>query len=236
MPNDRLADRSRDMPQPTPPRRRQTAGSLLVKLAIAAVVLAVFGWLFMRSLQTTRAEPYVADRAPLTGWTVTVEKGVEPAAPVLVLRGPQELVSALFRQVFTRMMESLNAPAGASIPLVLRAEFDRLAGEVPIEALVDLARDAGLERAALEPRCMAHRRISQPGATRQVYFAVFDMPAFLEFREALAARAAQAGATGFDAGALAPVMFVAGSDPAFHRWLPTGADVEADCVAPIQVR
>ena len=39
----------------------------------------------------------------------------------------------------------------------------------------------------------------------------------------------------FDAAALSPVLFVAGSDPAFNRWLPLHADPAADCVAPIAI-
>jgi hypothetical protein len=221
-----------------PQRLGRRRGSLPAKLAIAAIVLAVLGWLFIRSLHSTRAEPYAVERGRLEGWTLAVEPASEPAAPLVVLRGPQELVSGLFRQVFTRMMESLNAPAAASITRVLRGEFDRgLAGAVTMDALLEAAREAGLEGRALEPRCLAHRRTSQPGATRQVYFAVFESPAFDRFRDSLAARAAAHGSeAGFDPAALSPVMFVAGSDAVFHRWLPLVVDTERDCVASIDVR
>jgi hypothetical protein len=222
------------------PRREArgwSPGSLLVKLAIAAMVVAILGWLFLRSLHSTRAEPYAVDGPRLEGWTIAVESPTDPAAPLVVLRGPQELVSGLFRQVFTRMMESLNAPAAAWIPLVLRSEFDgALGGALTVDQVVEVARGAGLESAPLVPHCLAHRRVSQPGVTRQVYFAVFESPAFQRFRTSLAARAAEAGGgTGFEPEALSPVMFVAASDAVFHRWLPI-ANPEPDCVAPIHVR
>jgi hypothetical protein len=210
--------------------------SVLVKVAVGAVVLTVLGWLFVRSLHSTRAEPYALDDGRLTGWTLSAESASDPAAPVIVLRGPQEIVSGLFRQVFMRMMESLNAPAGTWMPVVLRGELDLFRGGMTADELVEAARDAGLESAVLEPRCMAHRRISQPGATRQVYFAVFDVPAFVRFREDLAARAASAGGVGFDAAALSPIVFIAASDGTFHRWLPLAVDHERDCVAPIDAR
>jgi hypothetical protein len=134
-------------------------------------------------------------------------------------------------------MESLNAPAAAWIPLVLRSEFDgALGGALTVDEVVEVARGAGLESAPLEPHCLAHRRVSQPGVTRQVYFAVFRFAAFERFRTSLAARAAEAGGgTGFEPEALSPVMFVAASDAVFHRWLPI-ANPEPDCVAPIHVR
>ena len=80
-------------------------------------------------------------------------------------------------------------------------------------------------------RCLAHRRVSEPGNVRQVYFVLADSPSIVAFREQLAASAAGA----FQADAQTPIMFVAASDAAFHRWLPIRA-TESDCVAPIQVR
>lgn len=217
--------------------RRGGMRSVLVKVAVGALVLTVLGWLFVRSLHTTRAEPYALDGAGLAAWTLSVEAAAtDPAAPLIVLRGPPEIVSGLFRQVFMRMMESLNAPAGTWMPVVLRGELDLIRGVMSADVLLEAAREAGLENTRFEPRCMAHRRISQPGATRQVYFAVFDVPAFVRFREDLAARAASAGAGGFDAAALSPVVFIAGSDGSFHRWLPLRVDPERDCVAPIEAR
>lgn len=207
------------------------------KILIAAAVLAVFGFLFVRSLQTSRSASYIVDGERLQGWSLVIEPASSPTAPLLVLRGPMEVVGGLFRQVFTRAMESLVTPGTADIPVVLKGEFDASLSQVmTVESLLAGARASGLESAALEPRCLGHRRISQPGGTRQVYVAVFDSPEFVRFRRALAdrvAEAAKAGA-GFDPAGLSPVMFVAGADGAFHRWLPLRVDIDADCVAPLE--
>jgi len=207
------------------------------KILIGLALLAAFGFLFIRSLQTSRSASYTVEGARLKEWSLALEPASSPTAPLLVLRGPMELVSGLFRQVFTRAMESLVTPGTAAIPVVLKGEFDEsLSGVMTEESLLFSARESGLETAAVEPRCLAHRRISQPGGTRQVYVAVFDSPEFVRFRQALAERAGRAGngGTAFDAAALSPVMFVAGADGAFHRWLPLRVETDADCVAPLE--
>ena len=75
--------------------------------------------------------------------------------------------------------------------------------------------------------------MSDPNSTRQLYFALFDMPAFARFRQQVHALAG--GATEFDPAALSPVMPLAASDVGFDDWLPLRADAGADCVAPIAV-
>ena len=125
----------------------------------------------------------------------------------------------------------MSTPATSSIPIVLHGEFDRgLAGRMTPVELLAAARAAGLESASHQPRCMAHRRISEPGTTRQAYFAIVESPSIVSFR---AAARADRGAA-LDAAALTPVMFVGASEPAFHRWLPIRAG-ETECVAPIQI-
>ena len=205
--------------------------SVLLKVAFGLAAIAVIGYLFIHSLETTRSEPYTVERAHLGKWTLVVEAAGGPNAPLLSVRTDLELVTGVFRQLFNRAMESMNTPTTASIPIVLHGEFDRgLAGRMTSAALLVAAREAGLETASHEPRCLAHRRISEPGMTRQVYFAIVESPSIVGFREQLA-RTVDAG---FDAEALTPVMFVGASDGAFYRWLPIRAG-DADCVAPIQV-
>ena len=203
----------------------------LLKVALGFAAIAVLGYLFIHSLQTARSEPYTVERAHLGKWTLELEAAGAPNAPLLSLRTDHELVTGLFRQLFNRAMESMNTPATASIPIVLRGEFDRaLTGRMTPAALLAAARDAGLETAAHEPRCLAHRRISEPGMTRQAYFAIVESSAIVRFREQLA-RTAESS---FDAAALTPIVFVGASDGAFLHWLPMRAE-EADCVAPIQI-
>jgi len=120
---------------------------------------------------------------------------------------------------------------------VLQSEFSPgQAGTLEPSALLTSARAAGLESSPLEPRCMAHRRISEPGITRQVYFIRFDWPAFSAFRQQVAGQMKSAGGSGLDPAALSPVLIVAGSDAAFGRWLPLKAENADDCLAPIAIK
>jgi hypothetical protein len=207
-----------------------TRSRVPLRVAIALVAIAVFGYLFMYSLETTRSEPYTAARAHLGKWTLVLEPAAGPNAPLLSARTGPELVARLFHQLFERANESMSSPATSSIPIVLHLEFNRgLAARMTPVALLAAARAAGLESATHEPRCMAYRRFSEPGMTRQIYFAVVESPAIVAFRQQLARTADGA----LDAAALTPVMFVGASDAVFDRWLPIRAE-EADCVAPIQ--
>lgn len=203
---------------------------MLLKLVIGLIVLLGLGYLFVQSLETARSEPYVVQGAHLANWSLVLEPAEGPNAPLLSLRAGQDLVANLFRQLFQRTMESMNRPGHSSIPIVLHGEFNRtLAARMTPGELLAAAREAGLESGSHEPRCLVHRRISEPGSTRQAYIALVTSPSIVSFREQLS-RSAQGP---FDAAALSPLMFVGGSDPLFHRWLPFRAD-DADCVAPIR--
>jgi len=200
--------------------------SLAVKLTVGACALALFGLLFMRSLDDARATPYAVDRQQLRSWTLALESGTRQNDPLLVLRPVPELASGLFRQVFSRAMESLSAPASSAIPLVLHGEYDRvIADQITQEVLLDAARAAGLESAAVSPKCLVHRRVSEPGGVRQVFFAVFDVPGAAQFRRQL----------GLDPDALSAVLFVGGAGPDFNAWLPQRVNLETDCLAPIEI-
>jgi len=204
---------------------------LLGRVAIALTAIAVFGYLFIRSLESTRSEPYTVARAHIGKWTLVLDPAEGPNAPLLSARAGHELVARLFRQLFERANESMSSPATSSIPIVLHGEFDRgLAGRMTPGELLAAARAAGLESAPHEPRCIVHRRVSEPGMTRQTYFAIVESPAIVGFRQQLART--REGA--LDAAALTPIMFVGASEPVFHRWLPIRAE-NAECVAPIQI-
>lgn len=205
-----------------------------VKLVVGLVVLAGVAFLFMRSLDQARSTPYTLERGLLSNWTVTVVEAPTATSPILVLQPPPDLVPGVFDQVFARAGESLNSAAGRGVPLVLRAEFEgAFAGAMP-DALAAAARSAGLESAPLQPRCMAHFIVSEPGGTRQVYAAVFEAPAFAQFRRQIAMQVNDGTSDGsFDPAALSPVLFIAATEPAFDRWLPMRVDPAADCVAPL---
>lgn len=215
------------------PRRRS---SVVLKIAVAFAAMAVLVYLIVRSAGETRAEPYTMPRAHLEGWALALDPGTDPADPLLVLRPRPELVPGLFRQVFQRAMESMSMSARAGIPLLLKGEYDRaFAGHVSSEALLSAAEAAGLPATPLEPRCLGHRRFSEPGSVRQLYFALFDAPAVLRFREDLVTLlpggAAPPGA--FNPAAQSAMLVVSTAGPAFAGWLPMQVDPEADCVAPI---
>jgi hypothetical protein len=212
--------------------------SALIKILIGLAALAVLGVLFVRSVHDARSAPYTVAREHLQNWVLVLEPQTSATAPMLVLRPPVELVSSIFRQLFSRAMESLSTPATPGMPLVLQGEHDlALAGRLTPDAILDTARDAGLESTAFEPHCLAYRRHSEPRATRQLYYLLFDAPAFGHFREQLAGRLADGEARPgtFDPHALSPVLIVAASDAAFHRWLPIRADPDTECVAPLDI-
>lgn len=208
----------------------------LLQVVVALVVAAGVAYLFVRSARNTRSEPYTLSPDHLRGWTLVLDPAPESSGVVVALQPPQAMAPRLFQQVFSRAMESLSAPASPAMPLVLQQEFEQaFRGRVAPEALLAAARDAGLEAAAIEPVCLAHRRDSAPGATRQLYFALFRLPAFPAFRTKAAALLTEAGGGSgvFDPLALVPVVFIGASDAGFRRWLPLSGDLRASCVAPI---
>ena len=198
----------------------------LVKIAAGVVAAGVFGVLFVRSLDDARSTPYTVPAQHLSGWTLALESTSAPNDPMLVLRPSPELASGLFKQIFSRAMESLNTPVSPSVPLVLRGEFDRVVGDqLTPDALLAAARDAGLASAAPVPRCLVHRHVSEPGGVRQVFFVYFDAPGVTQFRRQI----------GLDAGSMSPILAVAGAGADFNTWLPQRVDPAADCLAPVEV-
>jgi hypothetical protein len=203
-------------------------------LLVLVVVLAALGYLFVRSLQSTRAEPYPVRASHLRGWTLALEEAGSPTGAVLSLRPPAALPPTLFKQIFERAMESLAAPGVPGMPLVLAHEFEAFRGKVPIDRLLEMARGTGLEREPLEAACLAHRRVSDPGVTRFVYAAAFRSDAYDRFRQDVAALAREsAGAASvFDPAAQSPLVIIGASDASFARWLPWRVS-EAECLAPL---
>ena len=209
----------------------------LLKVMIALVAVAVLAVLFVRSATTTRAQPFTIARQHLEGWTLTLAPNADALDSWLSITPKPDLMSPLARDLFARMGESLHYPPPA-MPVVLRSEFQRgIAGVLAPEALLDAAREAGLESASFQPRCMARRRISAPGILRGIYFLLFDLPQFTQFREQVAQRIRAAGgdASLFDPSALSPVVIAAALDGSFSGWMPLRADPEVDCFAPIVV-
>jgi hypothetical protein len=199
--------------------------SLFVKIAVGLGAAAVFGFLFVRSLHDARSAAYTADRQHLRQWTLVLETAPSPNDPLLALRPAPELASGLFRQVFARAMESLNAPTAPAVPVVLRGEFERVLGaRLTPDALLSAARAFGLERADIAPRCLVHRRVSEPGVTRQLFLVLFDAPSVSGFRRQV----------GLDPAAVSPVLFIAGAGADFSSWPPQRVNPDTDCLAPVE--
>ncbi|MCU1385750.1 MAG: hypothetical protein JWL71_4447 [Acidobacteria bacterium] len=210
---------------------------ILIKIVVAVAVLGGLGWLFVRSAQNVRSEPYEIARGRLSGWTLAVDAAPNASGILLGLQPDKTTAATLFNQVFSRTGESLSGPVPAAIPLVLQREFDAAtAGTFTADALLASARAAGLESSPVEPRCMAHRRISEPGVTRQVYFIRFDWPALASFRQQTMQQMRAAGGRGLDPSALTPILIVAATDAAFARWLPLTPESADDCLAPMAVK
>jgi hypothetical protein len=210
----------------------------LFKVTIALVAVGVLAVLFVRSARNTGAEPFTLEQRGLTGWTLTLPPDGDGLDSLLSLKPKAMFLPPLSRQLFARMGESLHYPE-AAMPIVLRREFERaMAGALTPEVLLTAARDAGLEAAALQPRCMARRRISAPGLTQEVFFLVFDVPAFSQFREQVAQRLRAAGRDQslFEPLALSPVVIAADLDGSFGRWQPLRANPPDDCFAPVVVQ
>jgi hypothetical protein len=210
----------------------------LLKVTIGLVAAGVLGVMFVRSARSTGAQPFTIARQHLVGWTLTLPPHTDPLGSSLSITPKAEMMRPLASALFARMGESLHYPPSA-IPVVLRSEFERaLAGVVTPEALLDAAREAGLESATFQPRCMARQRISSPGVVRGVYFLLFDLPEFSQFRQQVAQRLTAAGRDGslFEPAALSPVLIAADLDGNFRGWLPLRADPQVDCFAPVVVK
>jgi hypothetical protein len=214
-----------------------TGRSALIKVVVGLAAAGLLAVLFLRSAQSAREAPFTVERASVAPWTLVVEP--DALGSWLALRPPADLAPPLGRQIFTRGGQSVHYPNPPAMPLVLRTEFDRaLAGTLTPDAVMNIARTAGLESATFAPRCMAHRRISEPGATRGIYFILFDAPAFGQFRQEVSEELRRAGgdASPFDPTALSPALIVAAIDENFSRWMPLRANPDADCLAPIEVK
>ncbi len=205
--------------------------TVLIKLILGIVALAVFSVLFIRSVRNTGAAPYTMARSDLAGWTVALAPDAATSGVVLGLWPPNSMPRPLFSQLFSRSGLSLSGPNPVAMPLVLKGEYDRaLAGTLTPEALLGMAKESGLESIQPKPVCMATRRVSEPGLTRELFFVRFEHAPFALFRQQVAARAASPG---FDAASVSPVVIVAATDAAFGTWLPLEGDGTRDCLAPI---
>ena len=215
----------------------------LTKIAVGLVAIAVLAMLFVRSVVNVGSEPYTIDQDRLANWTVALDPAPDASGVLLALWPQNALAPPLFSQLFTRSGMSLSGPNPVAMPLVLKSEFDQsLAGTLSPDALLALARDSGLESIQPKPLCMANRRLSRPGSTREVFFIRFEQPPFDAFRRQVAQQFARAGGDaggkngGFNPLGLSPIVIMAATDVNFGSWLPLQGDAAQDCLAPITVQ
>jgi hypothetical protein len=205
--------------QANPRRKLHPALKALVAVAVAALVGVLIVW----TARDSRAEPYEIAAGQLSNWALAVDTaGVNDT--LVSLQPAPELTMNLFRQLFSRQMESMASATELGVALALDHEMP--AG-VTADEVMALAREVGLDRATIVPKCVGYRRVAQRGATRQLYFLWVDLPGFDRFRQALSAR------TGghVDAAGLSPVLMMA-AEGGFGGWHPVLVDEVRDCVAP----
>ena len=209
--------------------RKQT----LVKLALVLVALVVVPWLFLRTLQDTIAAPYSVPEGSLSGWTLVLADPMRPAVWAAGLQPPDLFRAGLFDQLFDRTMASMTSPVDDVLPIVLDSELrGGLAAGLSPEAIRQAADEAGLEQVSLQPVCMAVKRETFAGRTREFFFVVFDVPEVDAFRRRLGEMVG--GGAGPDTfGPLDLILPIAGSDTAFTGWWPVVVDREVDCQAPV---
>ena len=209
--------------------RKQT----LVKIGVGLAVVIVVPWLFLRTLQDTIAAPYEVPADALSGWTLTLADPARPAVWAVGLQPPALFRAGLFDQLFDRTMASMTSPVDDVLPVVLASELrgGPAAGLSP-EAIRRAAAEAGLEQARLQPVCMAVKRETFAGRTREFFFVVFEVPAVDAFRRRLGELASEPGANAL--GPLDLILPIAGSDTAFAGWWPVVVDREVDCQAPVE--
>jgi hypothetical protein len=205
------------------------------KAVLVVLIVAGLGWLFLKTIRETNAEPYTIDRADVSGWTLALEDPEFGGPGVLVLQPPVGMPAELFRQIFLRSGLSMAGPSRASMPIVLRSEYGKdVAAVLSPARMLDAARATGLERERIEPRCMVVRQESSSGAPSQRFFVIFDSPGFTRVRQELTRLIQAGGGPGFDPAALRPILPVASTEPDFDRWVwPLRANPDTDCVAPI---
>lgn len=211
--------------------------SVLVRMLIGVAVLAVVAVLFARTLRETTSTPYVLPAAHLAGWELALEP-LGPRGPVLALTAPRELPMGLFEQVFDRTMESMNPPPAYAVTVIRRSEYDNgIAAVLETDELLELARGAGLDAPALDPRCMAVQQGRDGGASDRTYYAIFELPALHAFRERVSRLVAErgGGAQALDPDALAPALFLAATGPGFRGWPVADRSAEQYCAAPIEL-
>ena len=74
------------------------------------LIVSGLGWLFLKTIRETNAEPYTIDGEDVSGWTLALEDPEFGGPGVLVLQPPVGMPAELFRQIFLRSGLSMAGP------------------------------------------------------------------------------------------------------------------------------
>jgi hypothetical protein len=199
----------------------------------AALMTVVTGGLIWTIVRDAGSEPYAIPRTALSGWTLEAGGADDPW--LVGAHPPEAMVTALFKEVSAKTSAPLVAPGRTSLGLVLRSEYDEgLQGVYGVDAILRMARDAGLEGAAFEPVCVAHRMTTDGPARRELFFVAFTAPEFNRLREDLVPPFPEHAGTGtYDPTTLSAILVVGATDRDFARWFPFRFDRQVDCIATL---
>ena len=205
-----------------------------LKAGLAVLIVVVLALLVVREARGRGS--YSVESVALSGWTLEASPPNDPA--LVALRPPPPLSTDLFQQLLRRSGQPLVAPAHPSVPLVLRGEYgDSLQGVLSVADLLDAARDAGVEAARFEPVCMGLRREPAPGRSGELFFVLFDAPAFDKFRDDLTPMFPEhAGAYPYEPKALSPILTIAATDREFAQWWPIALSGRTACTQKLRIR
>jgi hypothetical protein len=208
----------------------------LVRAAVVLVLVAGLAYLFMKTAQNVVSEPYTVRQEHLREWTIETNDSQNPLDGVVVLRPPHAMPAMVAQQVFLRRMESMITPNVHGIPLVLRSEFDGVfAAVASLDDLAAVAEEAGLRSDPFVATCLGARRAGSSD-TGQIFFILFESPAFDQFRQGIGALLETRGGNRdvYDAAALRPLLVITASGRTLQGWIPTRQKPEEDCVAPVE--
>ena len=135
------------------------------KAVIALAGLAVLGWLFWQTVQSSLTEAYAVDAGLASEWNLALRDRPERGAGLLVLEASDQLRAELFQQIFARTMESFMSPVVATVPLVLHAEYrESLGTALSPQDLLQVAEESGLSDIVPTPVCIGVVRREWPEA------------------------------------------------------------------------
>lgn len=199
----------------------------------AALLAMVVGGLVWTILRDSRSEPYSIPRAALSGWTLEAGGAEDPW--VVAARPPAAVAAALLKAVSGKTQQRLIAPPNARLGLVLRSEYDEgLQGVYGADAILRMARDAGLENATFEPICVGHKVDATSTVRRELFFVAFDAPEFRQLRADLIPPFPEHAGTGvYDPTTLSAVLPIGSTDGQLTGWFPFTFDKQVDCIAKV---